>query len=677
MSNINSYDTAIPLNGIQVPHGATATRSLRSRDDATVVIGKIVQVSPDANTISVVMVQNKGQRPDIPLTFPGMGYSSFMGVMPEVDGQVVLIRSSGTNTYYPIAFLPPDPHGGFKYRMLEKYPKSASTEHEEFSRIVPSRMRRMAPGDAYVSSSGGGEVFLDYDVELRDGGGNEFRIRSGDSSMMSTSRNNFMFTNGVWRSAGYAMRNSLNTTLNGESLESQGVHASRVTSADGREQVYVGGTFEHGGTMAVEYRLEVEDFTTLHSPLNDVNSEGNITPRTPVVEFLLGNMIGNKEKDASYGKMLAPNFIGDVLTTNTEIVFDTLVRNGTYDNQYGNRGMAWAYHQPGTAFLGSDKLGQTHRYMGASLGANAGWSMQTAAKGGRRDSWGKSRNNGISWEMATSGSVDWRLGAQTGSPNKKTYSRSLTLRMERGSYIEHGNGGNFVDGVVHDLYDDSKSLDYTSIDGYAKIERAAGDVREEVTGKYELSVGSDLLWDIGGGFKYSIGGSFSESVMGDRTISTTSAFSTNSNELKNISGSRSEKITHGNDMKTILLGNEVKTLVAGNVVTAITAGNIVETMPAGNRVTTVGAGSVGFNVGTGSFTAATGAGALALTTAAGTVTFAGTVISATALTAISHQAPIVGLGMLPTRSGVITMLSHRDYITGMPLIPSLTVTASV
>jgi hypothetical protein len=249
--------------------------------------------------------------------------------------------------------------------------------------------------------------------------------------------------------------------------------------------------------------------------------------------------------------------------------------------------------------------------------------------------------------------------------------------MESGTYMEHGNAGNFDMAVVHDLYDDSVVLDYTTVSGYAKIDRTAGDVREEITGQYELSVGTDFRWNIGGGFKYTIGGAFSESVMGDRTISTTSAFSTNSSELKHITGSRSEKITNGNDEKTMLLGNETRTMVAGNSSKTIAAGNLSETLGAGNRSTTIGTGSISNTIGAGAFNVSTGAGAIGLSTAAGTVTIAGTMVSIAAITTVDVQAPLVGLGMLPTRSGVITMLSHHDYITGLPLIPSMTVMASM
>ena len=66
-----------------------------------------------------------------------------------------------------------------------------------------------------------------------------------------------------------------------------------------------------------------------------------------------------------------------------------------------------------------------------------------------------------------------------------------------------------------------------------------------------------------------------------------------------------------------------------------------------------------------------------MATTAGTVSFAGTLMNVTALSVANITAPVVGLGMLPTRTGVVTMLSHKCYITGLPPIPSLTVTAGM
>ena len=661
------------LTGPHLTDGAEAGRLHSSRVYDEIYVAEIQQVSPESNSFSVQTRDGSGQISDLQMNFPGFGNSSFMGVMPEISSLVILLKLPGVDQYYVLGYLPPDPFGGRRYRLLEKWQKDQGGYYEELQRVVASRMRTMAPGDAYIAAKGGSEIYLDEDVEIHGQSGDEVRIRSSDHSVLATSRNNFMFANGVWRSAGPIQRNSLKTTDKMQPID--GLEAVKVTLSDNREVVYMVDALAYGTEVPVEYRLDVEDRVKFHQPLNDVNAEANISHRVPVASLVMANMVGNDEKSVgTYGQYLAPSFLGQSLT-DAGLLFKPLSRTGS-GNQLKDKGVAWGFDQPGLAFTGSDKEGVSHRFMGMSRGNSAGLSMETAAKGGRRDSWGKLRDTGLSWEAQFRGGIDWSVGKRDSNLTLGNQPYSLNLRMAGPAYIEYGPSS-LGSETLNSIGDATAPLNAYEKGSYGRVERVQGNSRDEVAGKYELSVGGDIVWEIGGSFKYSLGGSFVDSSMGDRTINTTSAFSTNSLKIQNTSGSRTEKFVKGSDDKIVMLGGVSETLAAGSRTTTIAAGGIVETLAAGSRTTTIGAGSVTTTVGAGSISSTTGAGAISLSTVAGVVTFAGMLVSTTALTAIDLQAPIVGMGLLPTRSGIVTMQSHKCYITGLPPIPSLTCLAAM
>lgn len=667
---------SIPFTGRHGTPGEELSQANRSRTADEVYVGTIFRVHTESNSMDVLLQDMLHPLTDVPITMPGMGPMSAIGVMPEKGGVVILLRGYGSNMHYPIAYFPPDPTGGREYRILEKYRTEETDYSTEMDRLTPSKMRFMGEGDAIVASSGGSELYLDKEVELHDSHGNELRIRPGDGAVLSTSRNNYMFTNGVWRGAGLIQRNSLALKLDGKDRED--IEATRVTLSDGQEVTYVGGQYlKYGDDLYTEYRIDVDDKVKLHHPLNDINSEDNYSERDPQTSFTLGNYVGNNPGDsATYGKFMAPRFIEGKFVHNGRLAFTPISRSGI-ECEYDSKGIAWSLERKGRSFLGSDKEGSMHRYMGAGRGtANGGWSLTSVAEGGRRELWGASADEGTSVNAEYLGGIKWLVGKNMNSIARGIFPWGVNIKSAGSTYIAHGDAQS-DDTVLYELGSTKNKLGRSDMLDYAKIERVSGKSRLEIDSDYELQVGGDFLWSVGGSFGYKVAGAFGESVFGDRSINTTAAFAVNSTEVKTNSGSRTEKLTLGNDDKTLMLGNDATTIMVGQQTTSIATGGKSVTIGAGNYSTSMAAGNFSMSILAGNATLSTAAGSVSLTTAAGTAMVGGIATTVSGTATVNVQAPIVGMGLPATRSGVVTMMSHKCFITGLPPIPSMTVTAAM
>lgn len=669
----------IDIAGRHGTDGQKRTSSSKQPLYDQVYVGTVVYVHPETQSMDVELHDSKGVAPDVELTMPCQGPSCFMGVMPERNSTVVMLLDLSTSNkkrFYPIAYFPPDPTGGRKYRVVERMTGEESDTSTDLGRLMVSKHRMMGEGDALIASKGGSEIYLDTGVEVHDGFGNEFRIRQGDGSVLATSRNNYMFTNGVWRGAGLIQRNSL------EIVGSDDLEAQKVTLSDGRVATYVGGQYikkDSSGKVQydevfTEYRLDVEDSVLPHMPVNDINSEGNYTLRnTPKVSFVLGNMVGNNPYETgTYGKFLAPRFIEGNDLKRARFSMAPLSRTGD-DNQLKTKGMAWALQFGSVSFLGSDKEGTVHRYMGAGRGeVNRGWSLTTVAEGGRRESWGADGESNLSWSAVMMGGLSWKLGKRSSAFG----GWGINVRSSGRTFLSHGDA-TVSDTDLKELFGSAAISQSEQVRRYAKIEKVYGASREEIYGDSELKVTGNYLWSVSGKFRYRIQGNFGESIFGDRSISSTGTIALNSTEIKTTSGSRTEKFVKGDDDKTILLGDSLTTIAVGSVKNKIGVGDLSTLVGAGSHKTTLTAGSFNMTIVAGNASVSTKLGNVELTTAVGVAKVAGTNVSITGQVAASLVAPKVSIGMAPTNSGVITMLSHKDYVTGLPLIPSVTVTAAL
>lgn len=658
--------------------GEVPSAANRSREPfKDVAVGEVLLVRPESLTMDIELRDGGGILSDVRITMPSSGRLVSIGAMPEVGSIVVLIKGNG-RLYYPVAYLPADPIGGKSYRVIKKASKGELDGLANSSRIMPSRIRELSEGDAIVASGKGSCLMLDKEVELSDSMGNELRIRPGDGAMVATSRNNFMFSHGVWRSAGLIQRNSVEGSPDGSRRVD--LEASEVHLSDGRKATFIGGDFlRYGSELYSEYRVEVDDHDVLHHPTNDINSTGNLRSdqSSRRSSFVLGNYVGNDPSDvASYGKFLSPKFLSGTALRDSAYRFAPLGRNAGSEVEYDTKGLSWALEYRGKSFLGSDKEGSIHRYMSSGTGPdNAGWSMTSVATGARRDVLGKEPGLGLSWKALMHGGMDWDIGRTTGSPIRGELPYGLRLRSSGPALLSFGDDQSDFSNMTS-FASGSPALGRSELIRYGLVERVKGSRRDEVTGDCELRVGGDYLWEIAGKFSYRIGGSFGESVFGDRTISTTAAFSVNSSEVRTMTGSRTTKVVAGGDDTKILKGDSTTSIGLGSKSTSLLVGSIKESIGTGDRKSSIAAGNFSVSIAAGSSSITSKAGNMEYTTAAGVAVIGGVCCTLRGSAAVKVESPLVSLGQ-GVLSGVVTMLSHQDYVTGLPLRPSLTVLAAV
>lgn len=140
-------------------------------------------------------------------------------------------------------------------------------------------------------------------------------------------------------------------------------------------------------------------------------------------------------------------------------------------------------------------------------------------------------------------------------------------------------------------------------------------------------------------------------------------------------------IVAGGEVKTILAGGYVKTIAAGAMSYTVAAGATAFNNPAGAFNITVGTGALAATTASGAVTLSTGAGAVAISAGGGAVAItAGAAMTLTASANVTVTAPSILLGgptaVLGVTRGTPSMppgAPTLDYITGLPLLGSLSV----
>jgi hypothetical protein len=648
----------VPNNGPIVAAGDKVRSGLKYGGNRSYWIGKVTQVNAESNSMSVEFNEGLNPQKDVRISYPYIGPMATMRIVPEIGAMGFFVKSDYGMIH--AGWLPPEPKSGPKYQALSAFPKEISDDDTEVTRRKAFRFREMRPGDVHLGSSNSADLFLDNDAELNDANGNTFRIRSGDGSAISTSQQNYMFANGVWRSAGFIQRNSLKTTQAGERLTD--IDANKVVHSDGTESVYVGGSYEVGSEVFSEYRIEVEDSAELGNQINDVNELINITQRNPKAIFALGNWVGNDPNDVkTYGKFLAPDLYADEDYRKGYLNFKPLVNEGGVD-AYRQKGIAYGFHVPGRSLLVADKEGKVHQYLGASTGAQAGRSLDLVATGGKWESWGKAADDGLSWKVALKGGEYKEVGISNNNETRNQIPRSSVLRTQGQVFHEFGAKTNL--NRVNSFESIGNQLSRSEIQEYGYIRRVSGKERLETTGNRETVVDGDSKEKVRGQRVSQIGGSYVQSVIGDKTSIINSSYTLNvTQEIKNFASSRSEKLVLGSDEKQILLGNRSTDIAAGNYLTNIGAGSHNTNIGAGSQTSNIGTGNYSISVGTGNYGVAVGAGNVSIATGAGAITVAGTTTSIAAATSVDITSLLVNIGG-SSMSGVLTSMNHPCFVTG-------------
>jgi len=101
----NNLIQAFQHTGYRLPPGAKPPVSLQ-KQDINIWIAEVVDVDVERMTMSVKVEFKDTVIPNVPITQPFAGASSFISGMPEKGSLVVLGVNNNFEMVYPIAYLP-------------------------------------------------------------------------------------------------------------------------------------------------------------------------------------------------------------------------------------------------------------------------------------------------------------------------------------------------------------------------------------------------------------------------------------------------------------------------------------------------------------------------------------------------------------------------------------------
>jgi|CXWL01.1.fsa_nt_gi hypothetical protein len=620
-------------------------------------VGMITQIDYEKNIISVMAWEASGGAINIPLSHPAAGSAYIMSMPKKGDFVLYGYRKQNMKSATPI--------------VLSYLPASFPLQ-KEFGKGTNNRFHyeKLYPGEIGLASDAGATIRLDKSVRLSDGYLREFGINADTGKFFMDVDGQNIHTGGVKLLSGAVMRDGVENSPLFSDVEFPISESGRILTYITRNNVPISGIDFAGGTEVApvfsEFRIEAMDGTNLtRSPeefrenLKAERTSPSVSNQ-PVIEFVLGNNIGNRP-GAVYGKPFRLNIFGPGSIEPN--VTDSILNNTSLNDEISNimptyflRLPSSGLNTPHTA-VAIDKEGQYFAHFTASkkhpngpgnsaeiategrvrlfLGANPdGQSIQSKFVGGIDVVLGKSVEDAKSISINASGSIN-------------TISRADTTGVARYAEVI-GDDIEIVHGTKTTFYKAPYSVKYPT-----KVENVDGSSSQAVGGGAQYTYGSNVDSNVAGTESRNI-------VRGRATVIATPSDSGFAESLQVLAGNVEEKITLGNKTVELVAGNYTESIVAGNRETSIIAGNY--------SVSTL-AGNIDISTTVGNFTAETLAGLM-------TLSGVSTTLRGTANVAI--QAPITTIGPAAgVPSGVITMLSHLDYIVGLPLRGSLTVLASV
>ena len=608
-------------------------------------IGVVTHVDYERGLISINFTDGVGSQENIPLSQPAAG-AGYIAYMPVIGDYVVCGYRRKTELQGQIVIL--------------NYIPASTLLQKDFGRGLFGRYHtiKLYPGEVGISSAQGSLIHLTKGVRITDSSLREFGINPFTGVFFSDTDGQDVRSGNVNIRTGIVLREGVqDSTLFSDvefPLSSDGevlpvitkdnipLSSIELDSPDGFRPVFN------------EYRIEIIDGTDLtRSPFGFTKEF-----EPPVAELVLGNAIGNTPDTELYGKPFRLQVFGpseslalqprDVSLSNSNLKDET----STIAPMYFLRAPLSGRGTYPTA-IAIDKEGQYFAHIAASKTHpnGQGNSAEIATEGRVRLFVGKN-GAGLSLQTKFSGGVQSVLGATTESK------RSIDIDAYGAAYMKFRSDTQGVARYVEVIGDDVEVIHGTKVQNYrapyrvtypSKQESVNGSASHIYSGASQYTYGSNLDKVVGGTESSNI-------VKGRTTVIVSAADSGYADKLQVLQGNVHEEILVGSKTIQMSLGDFTETLVTGSRKISVTTGNIEMNTIAGNLSLSTAAGNVDIQA---------LAGAVNIT--------AGTSFNVTAGVSAQIQAPTVGIGAAPNPSmGIITFLSHRDYITGAPLVPALT-----
>jgi hypothetical protein len=671
-------------------------------------IGRIVRVDNERNKVDIQFGSNPVLSKDIPITNPFFTGRAFIGGMPETGSLVICGFVKLTNkTGMPliIGYLDNEYFRSMNYVYNNGKTSSDVKEingiHDKVGwNIVRLKKRKQYPGDVGLESTHGSEIFLDDNIMISDSKLNEIILSSADRTIRFNSINNHLYTNAA-------------RILNGLIIRPFAPTVDPVIMDNGLPLYIVtdGPTIDKNGRAFTEVRTEVREVANAildvvesydSKDFADSTSKGQL-----LVSQLFGTLVGNeKQQMEKYGKVLRPQiFTGD------KVSVDDLVCK---PNEFYNLASAYQMKFASGTKFDVDKEGHAFVHLAGSstshpLGANR--SLEFAADGSIRLHIGKNNVGEKSIELNTTGKIvmncgfdsesmkscEWNLDRalyiNVKAPDKSGFAKYETYA---GNAYEHVLGDKTVevDGSYHLIVKGKIQEDILGV----KAENYVNDKMTNYGGNYQEIVVKQKQSKYGKGVKTDIAKDGDELTIieGDKKETLTLG----NKEVKLVSGDSKETLMLGNKEVSLTNGSNKETLLKGNIEESITlgdhkidvkTGNITETIKSGDSKEAITSGKKSINIKTGDFEVVITSGNITIKTTTGTVNMSSktqkvtingmTAVEIISATKVTVNAPMVELGKIPAKSGVVTGAgaspSHMDFLVGLPLKGSMTVKATM
>jgi hypothetical protein len=632
-------------------------RRLKNTSDYNILVGIVKAVDNERQLISVEWDTIKGSRENVPITAAADG-AGYINYMPDIGDYVIC------------GFLPYQDE--IKTPIILQYISPVSST--DFDRNYDFRPHniKLYPGEISVSSQQGSIIHLESGVRVSDRYLNEFGLDHDKGQFYISSESSEQRVGGSLLKSGAVIRDTFSVEEGKEVIKESGLEISYITRKNvDANSISFGNPTNQEGIIFSEFRVEVPEVTDLSKDHMELKESGKKV--IPVVEFALGSNIGNRrwtsstggtvQTNAQYGKPFRFNVFdhkGDLQRG------DKLIDQTTDVNEDGTIMPAYFLRLPKSGSNGRsttiaiDKEGQYFAYIAAS----------NIHPSGKKNS----------AQIATEGKVMMQLGSdENGVSLKSRFIGSWTGEIGKSTKIDSGNSTKLT------MAGSARVTMGSDNRGIATELVSRGDLTQEVSGNSTYNYNSNLTVNAASKNE-NIGGSASHTYQGNHQTTV------NGNTDLQVTGTQNSKFVKGratiiataadsgfaSDL-LILQGDDSETIVKGTKSTIVVTGDFVETVAVGNRSISVGSGDINMEVSLGDI------GLKATTGNVNITSLLDTVVKALNFNVVAKQsanikAPQVTLGQTPfgpPPGGVITFASHKDYITGAPLVPSATVFASL
>ncbi len=704
-------------------------------------VGTITRVDYEKGWLDVEWLDSFGRQTLIPLPAAYSSTRGIINGMPEVNSLVVCgwIKRSATSTV-PVILSYIDPNLDFSnnYSLLKgEAPDTLERIDLENVKdkigwnITRSKRRKIYPGEINIESSPGAELYLDDGVLLTNNKLNEIEILSADQSIRMSSKQKYTSTQAAKKWEGMIVRKPVSDSFGEPTIYPNGQTVFVVTDTNNPSHL--------GGKPFNEDRTEIYEKSDRYLAVTEVNAESDITDRTPFISLVMGTNVGNDKTVANqYGHVLRPQVfqnpnsinpaIDDIvclpeefgsiasamqfkMNSGTKIDIDkqghlfTNIASSTGQHPLG-QGRSWEANFEGSIkqVVGKDQREQVSFYINTKGGTreNLGFdlnkvSRDTTAEGSIYTKILRNDNNKLAYFLDMSG-------------NKLENIRGDSSLNVEGNYTIYVTGKltEEVLGVKNEIYVNDKNNTYGG--RYAKIvvkdkEEKIGETRsttiagattppvlpDETSDELNIVLGSrDETYTLGNLRRYLTLGNkeveikkgdiLEEILVGNKNTTIKTGDITEDVSV----GNKEVKITTGDSSEEIVTGNKSTKVTTGDITEDITTGSSTESIVTGSKEISIKTGDFIVDITAGNIEVKTKAGKIEIGTDAQTVEVKGTLtVTIESGVKLVNKAPQVEIGSLPAKGGVVTGLgaattpTHLDYITGVALLGSKTVVASI